>query len=78
MWQAGVLIRRRSLDGMGLRGNSLAMTNAGGAHMSRRSLRPGRVISGLPVLVFSAMGKLHAQPELVQAFTGPFAYREKR
>jgi len=50
---------------MGLRGNSLAMTNAGGAHMSRRSLRPGRVISGLPVLVFSAMGKLHAQPELV-------------
>ena len=60
-----VLIRRRSLDGMGpMRGNSLAMTKAGGAHMSRRSLRPGRVIRGLPVLVFSAVGKLRAQPRL--------------
>jgi hypothetical protein len=45
-------------------------------HMSRSRLWVGRVISALPValMVFSAVGKLRAVPEVVQGFTGKFGY----
>jgi len=44
--------------------------------MSRSILWTGRVISALPVLamVFSAVIKFRAPPEVVQAFTGKYGY----
>jgi DoxX-like family len=44
--------------------------------MSRGSLWSGRIISALPVLalLFGAVGKLRAPPDMVQIFTGHFGY----
>ena len=53
--------------------------SAGGVHVGRGRLWAGRTISALPVLglVFSAVGKLRGQAEVMQMFTGHFGYPQQ-
>ena len=53
--------------------------SAGGVHVGRGRLRAGRIISALPVLglVFSAVGKLRGQAEVMEMFTGHFGYPQQ-
>ena len=53
--------------------------SAGGVHIGRGRLWAGRIISALPVLglVFSAVGKLRGQAEVMEMFTGHFGYPQQ-